>query len=176
MIKDIQYNQLSLVLETWDAARFGCENFDDSFGMVTLVKLMELQPRAKKVFGYDRGEDEGDKIAQVHAKAFVDLLDSVFQMLGPDLEFISDILEQLGRRHKAMGVSPAFFPFMGQAIIHTLGQFLKKPLTEEQRDAWEEVFDSISNEITKSILGWDPPATLYQTTIDNASSTLFPFI
>lgn len=151
-MKQIEYAQLAVVLETWDAARFGSKNFDKDFGMITLKKLFELQPRAKRVFGYDKGEEEGDKSAQVHANAFAALLDSVFQMLGPDIEFITDILGQVGQRHKAMGVSPSFFPFMGQALIHGLETFLEKPLNEEQRDAWEEVFEAITNEITKAIL------------------------
>mmetsp|Transcript_8652 Transcript_8652/g.17978 ORF Transcript_8652/g.17978 Transcript_8652/m.17978 type:complete len:155 (-) Transcript_8652:129-593(-) len=151
-LSEIEYTNLAIVLETWDIARFGSKNFEDEFGMVALQRLFVLQPRAKKVFGYDKGEEEGHKHAQVHAKAFAGLFDSVFQMLGPDVDFIADILEQVGQRHKAMGVNPSFFPFMGQALIHSLEHFLGKELTEDQRNAWEEVFDAISNEITKHIL------------------------
>ncbi len=151
-MQQIEYNSIAIVLETWDSARFGCKNFDAEFGMVALQKLFELQPRAKAVFGYNKGKEQGDNSAQVHAKAFAGLFDSVFQMLGPDIEFIQDILQQVGARHKAMGVSPSFFPFMGQALIHALEQYLGKSLTEEQREAWEQVFESISNEIVKAIL------------------------
>ena len=87
-----------------------------------------------------------------HAKAFAGLFDSVFQMLGPDTDFMAEILEQVGKRHKAMGVNPSFFPFMGQALIYALEQYLDKPLTEVQRNAWEEVFDAISADIIKQIL------------------------
>ena len=119
---------------------------------LSIYSLFELQPRAKKVFGYEDGEEVGKARASVHATAFAGLFDSVFQMLGPDVEFIQDILQQVGRRHKAMGVSPSFFPYMGQALVHSLETFLGTKLTQAQREAWEEVYDSISNEIVKNIL------------------------
>ena len=115
-------------------------------------RLFELQPRAKAVFGYNEGEDLGKAKAQIHAKAFAGLFDSVFQMLGPDIDFIADILKQVGRKHKSMGVNPSFFPYMGQALMHALKTFLKRDLTAEQTTAWEEVYDAISNEIVKNIL------------------------
>lgn len=104
------------------------------------------------MFGFDQGEEHGNKQVEVHAKAFAQLFDSIVQMLGPDIEFIEEILKQVGKRHKAMGVSPSFLPFMGQALIHALEVTTDRKLGEEERNAWEEVYDSISNEITKSIL------------------------
>jgi hemoglobin-like flavoprotein len=73
-------------------------------------------------------------------------------VLGPDSEFMAEILEGVGKRHKAMGVNPSFFPFMGQALIFALEKYLEAELTEEQRNAWEEVYECISNEIVKQIL------------------------
>ena len=151
-MKPVGYEQVAIVLESWDQARFGCKDFDKEFGMVALEKLFELQPRAKKVFGYDKGEDVGKAHASVHAGAFAGLFDTIFQMLGPDIEFLEEILMQVGRRHKSMGVSPSFFPYMGQALIHTIEKYLGKSLTQEQRVCWEEVYDSISNKIVKHIL------------------------
>ena len=134
-------------------ARFGSKDFEDEFGMTVLEKMFELQPRAKKVFGFDKSEEEGQKHAEIHGKAFGKLLDSIFQMLGPDTEFIEEILTQVGKRHKVMGVNPSFFPFLGQALIFALEtKYLEKPLTDDQREAWEEVFEAISNDITKAIL------------------------
>ncbi|KAL7570543.1 hypothetical protein ACA910_004315 [Epithemia clementina (nom. ined.)] len=151
-MKEVGYSTISIVLETWDAARFSSESFEADFGMVALERLFELQPRAKIVFGYNEGEEQGLKSARIHARAFAGLFDSVFQMLGPDIEFIEEILKQVGRKHKSMGVNPAFFPFMGQALLYAMTKFLKKELSEEQKEAWEEVYDSISNEIVKNIL------------------------
>ena len=151
-MKEISYEHISLVLKTWDEARFECKDFDKEFGMVCLQRLFELQPRAKKVFGYDKGEAEGASHAAVHANAFAGVFDSVFQMLGPDIEFLEEILSGVGRRHKVMGVNPSYFPFMGQALLFALEKFLDRKLKPECIEAWEEVYDAISNEIVKGIL------------------------
>mmetsp|Transcript_3775 Transcript_3775/g.7743 ORF Transcript_3775/g.7743 Transcript_3775/m.7743 type:complete len:153 (+) Transcript_3775:75-533(+) len=151
-MKDISYEQIAVILETWDFARSSSKNFDEEFGMVALDRLFEIQPRAKKVFGNDKGEEVGRTHANLHAKAFAGLFDSVFQLLGPDVEFIQEILQTVGQKHKAMGVSPSFFPFMGQALMFALEQYLGKALSEEQREAWEEVYETISNELVKHIL------------------------
>lgn len=153
-MKDITYENLAVVLETWDAARYANKDFDSKFGMVALEHLFQLQPRAKKVFGYDKGEEVGRAHANVHASSFAGLFDSIFQMLGPDTEFIEEILEQVGKKHKTMGVNPSFFPFMGQALIRALEEFTGKELTSAQQEAWESVYEAISEEIVKHILAW----------------------
>mmetsp|Transcript_1051 Transcript_1051/g.1392 ORF Transcript_1051/g.1392 Transcript_1051/m.1392 type:complete len:154 (-) Transcript_1051:4-465(-) len=151
-MKEVGYSTLSIVLETWDKARFADKTFDEEFGMVAVKRLFVIQPRAKQIFGFDKGEEIGWQHAAIHGKAFAGLFDSIFQMLGPDLDFIEEILEQVGKRHKSMGVNPSFFPFMGQSLIYALEQYLKKELTEEQREAWEIVFEAISDDIVKQIL------------------------
>ena len=115
-------------------------------------RLFEIQPRAKQVFGFDKGEADGQARADVHARAFAGVFDSVFQMLGPDQEFIEEMLKQIGKRHKAMGVNASFFPFMGHALIDSIEEFIARKLTGHEREAWEHVFDVISAEIVKVIL------------------------
>ena len=115
--------------------------------------MFKIQPRTKSAFGFDKSEEEGLARTAVHANGIVKLFDSVLQMLGPDTEFIEEILAQVGRRHKVMGINPAFFPYMGQALVAQLETVLGADvLTKEHRQAWEEVFDEISGEIVKAIL------------------------
>lgn len=151
-MKSIGYTAIANVLAVWDNARFASKDFEYEFGMVVLERLFELHPRTKIVFGYDKGEEEGQISAQVHAKAFASLIDSIFQMLGPDIDFTEEILIQVGRKHKAVGVSPSYIPFMGEALIYALEKSLGTALTEEQRNSWHEVFESISNVIIKALL------------------------
>ena len=73
-------------------------------------------------------------------------------MMGPDAEFMEDILYQVGMRHKKMGVKAAFFPYMGDSIISCLEKTLGKAFTETHRDAWNDLYDAISGEIVKAIL------------------------
>ena len=89
---------------------------------------------------------------QKHTDGIVHLLDSILQMLGPDVEFIEEILSQIGARHAKMGVSPSFFPFLGQAFIWAMVQTLGDEMTPEHQEAWEQVYDAISEQIVKAIL------------------------
>ena len=114
--------------------------------------MFEMEPRTKSVFGYDESPELGDKHMQVHAKAFPGLLDSVIQMLGPDKEFIEEILGQVGERHASMKVNPSYFPFLGKALLISLEEVLNRPLKDVEKAAWEEVYEEISNEIVKKIL------------------------
>ena len=56
--------------------------------------MFDMEPRTKSVFGFDKSEAVGQAHVEVHAKAFPGLMDSVIQMLGPDVEFIEEILTQ----------------------------------------------------------------------------------
>ena len=75
----------------------------------TPTRLLELAPRAAIFFGdTDHQDDNTGKPKSNRIKHFetiVHLLDNILQLLGPDFETIGEILEELGRRHKRMGVS-----------------------------------------------------------------------
>lgn len=152
-MKTIGYESISTVLEIWDEARYGPKNQDFSlFGMLTLKRLFKIQPEAKSVFGFEKGEDHGMAQTSIHARALADLFDSVFQMLGPDDEFMAEILEQVGKRHKSRGVSPSLFPFMGQALVATLEEYVGRKLTHEENIAWDNVYEALSDEILKAMI------------------------
>ena len=51
-----------------------------------------------------------------------------------------------------MNVNPAFFPFMGKALISTVEEYLRRKLNDAERTAWEEVYDEISKVIIKTII------------------------
>ena len=87
-----------------------------------------------------------------HAEGIVHLFDSILQMLGPDVEFIEDILSQVGSRHAKMGVNVSLFPFLGNAWVWAIQQDIGAELSNEHVEAWEEVYDAISGEIVKAIL------------------------
>lgn len=112
--------------------------------LLICLSFVELQPRAKKFY-------KSEEMMQKHTDGIVHLLDSILQMLGPDVEFIEEILGQIGSRHAKMGVSPSFFPFLGQAFIWAMEKTLGE-MTDEQKESWEEVYDAISEQIVKAIL------------------------
>ena len=62
------------------------------------------------------------------------------------------MLAHIGKRHRAMGVNPSFFPFMGQALMPVVETYLNRKFTPAEQDAWEDVFEAVSGEIVKQIL------------------------
>ncbi|KAL7557049.1 hypothetical protein ACA910_003949 [Epithemia clementina (nom. ined.)] len=151
-MKDIRFSDLDLVLKSWDEARFGNKNFDHEFAMNCVGRMFEIQPSAKEVFGYKENDQVSRERAGMHGKLFASVFDSIFQMLGPDTEFMEEILYQVGTRHKVMGIRPEFFPFMGEALLYAIEMALERRLTRMEVNAWKEVYGAISSEIIKHIL------------------------
>ena len=148
-MNNIGYQTIANVLESWDAARRTYKEhcFEKEFGKLIIDKFVELQPRSKNFY-------KGDGMMQKHADGIVHLLDTIFQMLGPDAEFIEEILSQVGARHAKMGVPVAFFPYLGQSLTWALKESIGDKMTDEFQESWEEVYDAISGQIVKAILNF----------------------
>jgi nitric oxide dioxygenase len=86
-----------------------------------------------------------------HADNIVGLFDSLCQLLGPDVDFLCEICHQVGDRHKKMGIEASFFPIMGRGLVFSLEMTLGAKLTDEDREAWVEVYKLISDEIVKAM-------------------------
>jgi hemoglobin-like flavoprotein len=86
-----------------------------------------------------------------HGDNIVSLFDTLFQLLGPDLDFLEEICQQVGERHCKMGVKQEFFPKMGLALLYGLEITLGDKFKEEDKDAWRSVYKKISDEILKAM-------------------------
>lgn len=76
--------------ETWDTAR-RTKNFDETVGVMTLLKLFELEPLTKRVFDirvdHTPSEQELKESGHlVHAIRMFQMFDAALNMLGPDTE------------------------------------------------------------------------------------------
>ena len=80
------------------------------------------------------------------------MFDAALSMLGPDTETLEEVLHDLGRRHIGYGVSPHYYPFMGQAVVYALAECLGDAWNNDLKEAWVEVYDELSGDIMKSIL------------------------
>lgn len=121
---------------------------------MTTSSLFKLHPPTRAVFGFSTNEvpKAGAKNTAIHARTVVSMFDSVLQMLGPDTDLVEEILSQVGQRHKDLGVTPAFFPVMGTALIDALASTLgENSFQKDHREAWEEVYTELSGEIVKSM-------------------------
>lgn len=75
------------------------------------------------------------------------MLDSSVQMLGPDIELLTEINHDLGKRHVRYGVTKEMYFFMGEALIYMLEQKLGDDFTKETREAWEQVYAELAGDI-----------------------------
>lgn len=121
------------------------------------LRLFELEPRTKTVFGftedYNPTADELDKSGNLlHAVRMIHMFDAALSMLGPDIDTLNEVLEDLGKRHIRYQVKPHYFPYMGKAIRYALAEALGDQYTKDVEAAWVEVYDELSGAIMKSIL------------------------
>uniref|UniRef100_A0A7S3PE26 Globin domain-containing protein n=1 Tax=Amphora coffeiformis TaxID=265554 RepID=A0A7S3PE26_9STRA len=150
-MREVSFNVVGKVLESWDASRANTKNFETILGTHIAQKLLELAPEAGEFFG-DQDPSETLPYHRIkHFEMIVQLLDTILQLMGPDFETIGEILEQLGMRHKRMGVDPDFFPYMGHSIVFGLRETMGKAFTMEHEEAWLELYGTISDEIVAGI-------------------------
>ena len=98
----------SFLVETWDIAR-RTKNFNEVVGVMTLLKLFEIEPSTKTVFDYrvdhTPTHEELKEFGHLgHAVRMFEMFDAALNMLGPDMETLNEILTDLGKRHIGYGV------------------------------------------------------------------------
>eukprot|EP00977_Amphora_coffeiformis_P015263 scaffold4484_cov170-Amphora_coffeaeformis.AAC.3 len=89
---------------------------------------------------------------KMHATYMIQMLDTALNMLGPDIELLTEILIELGEKHVRYGVKPEMFPVMGDALVHTLNECLGDDFPDEIREAWKETYIEISSDMLKAQL------------------------
>lgn len=83
----------------------------------------------------------------MHAVYMIQMLDTALNMLGPDIELLSEIMAELGAKHKRYGVKAEMFVFMGESLILMLEKLLGNQFTEATREAWKETYGELSNDM-----------------------------
>lgn len=86
----------------------------------------------------------------MHAVYMIQMLDTALNMLGPDIELLTEIMEELGVKHIRYGVKADMFPLMGESMIYTLERTLGADFNDEVRAAWEETFKELSQDMVKA--------------------------
>jgi hemoglobin-like flavoprotein len=121
-------------------------------------RLFEKCPEAKVLFGFPIDIDPSSpevlksKRFLMHASYLIQMLDTALNMLGPDIELLTEIMTELGIKHVRYGVKPEMFPIMGEALIHTLETTLKDDFTEPVREAWIEIYLALSHDMIQGQL------------------------
>jgi methyl-accepting chemotaxis protein len=86
----------------------------------------------------------------MHAAYLIQMIDTALNMLGPDIELLTEIMTELGLKHVRYGVKPEMFPIMGDALLHTLEATLKSSFTGPVKEAWVEVYSALSQDMIRA--------------------------
>ena len=79
------------------------------------------------------------------------MLDTALNMVGPDIELLTEIMLELGAKHVRYGVKPEMFPVMGVAIVGALKTTLKDNFTPDIEAAWKDVFSELSGDMIRGM-------------------------
>jgi len=109
------------------------------------------------LFGFpiDIDPESADLLASkrflMHASYLIQMLDTALNMLGPDIELLTEIMLELGAKHVSYGVKPEMFPVMGEALLITLREHLKGDMTPDVEEAWKETYQALSQDMVKAL-------------------------
>lgn len=114
------------------------------------VKVMPIAPQAAELFYNNlfkldpslRAMFRGDMQAQ--GKKLMQMISAAVGKLS-DLDVLVPILQSLGQRHETYGVKPAHYATVGTALLTTLEQGLGEDFTPEVRQAWAQVYGTMTN-------------------------------
>lgn len=114
-----------------------------------------MEPEAKVIFGFDVNADVTSELSKAprfvkHATYFIEMINKALEMLGPDIELLTEILLDLGAKHVGYGVKPEYFPSMGRALIHAIKESLDDEFSDQMNDAWVEVYGALSYDMIRA--------------------------
>jgi Globin len=114
-------------------------------------RLFVSCPDSKVLFGFPLDIDPNSeellksKRFKMHASYLIQMIDTALNMLGPDIELLTEMLYDLGDKHVRYGVKPSYFPIMGEALVATLEECLgNDKFSNEMKESWVEVYNTLS--------------------------------
>jgi hemoglobin-like flavoprotein len=114
-----------------------------------------MDPSAAAVFNFGNDTELNDDFYSStrllkHASYFINMIDRAVSLLGPDLELLTDVLEELGRKHSKLGVKPSHFPVMGDALLKILEELLGDECNDDVKEAWGEVYQAMTYDMIRA--------------------------
>eukprot|EP00929_Paragymnodinium_shiwhaense_P036343 TRINITY_DN1948_c0_g1_i3.p1 TRINITY_DN1948_c0_g1~~TRINITY_DN1948_c0_g1_i3.p1 ORF type:complete len:172 (+),score=56.70 TRINITY_DN1948_c0_g1_i3:83-598(+) len=122
----------------------------DTVGKVIFMKIFEKAPGALQLFSFKADGLEKTNLfrlgspAVTHATKVVTTVGTAVSLLR-DLGTLVPVLQALGLKHHGLGVIPAHYDVVGEAIIESLQVALGDKFTEPVKNAWLKVFTVMKN-------------------------------
>jgi hemoglobin-like flavoprotein len=118
--------------------------------------LFTRLPETKVLFGFAEDVDPHSpelfesKSFVRHSAYLVQMIDTAVNLLGPDIETLTEIMYDLGIKHIRFGVEPYMFPIMGQCLIDAMEESLDEKFKPDVKEAWQSTFDALSGDMIAS--------------------------
>lgn len=182
MVNEMNYSTISHVMEDWESIKrtkdyekvAGTKLFRRYVLFISSQKrqfvsrnlrfiwyffrLFDKCPQAKLLFGFPIDIDV-DSPELLQSKRFIaqaiyfwNMIDTSLNMLGPDIELLTEIMTELGTKHVVYGVKPEMFPIMGDALIWTLREVLADKFQDENERAWKETYNALSADMVRAMV------------------------
>lgn len=122
-----------------------------------ISSLFEKSPETKPLFGFKRSDDPASAHVQqsqkftMHAHIMVQMIDKTMNVLGPDVDILSEILMMSAKKHVRFGVEVDHFHCLVEALLETLQLLLKDSWGASLEESWREVFSALSAEMIKAM-------------------------
>ena len=85
----------------------------------------------------------------MHAIYMIQMLDTSLNMIGPDLELLTEIMYDLGVKHARYGVEENMYAVMGVSLITALKETLGKDFTDVTEEAWLEMYRELTDDMIR---------------------------
>eukprot|EP00980_Cylindrotheca_fusiformis_P029475 scaffold23479_cov143-Cylindrotheca_fusiformis.AAC.25 len=155
MVAEMSYSTVSSVIDTWEQVR-RVPNYSRVIGTLLFQKFFAMEPGAKRVFGFREDMDmHSEDVVKSrrfikHATFFVQMIDRSLDMLGPDVDMLTEILLELGEKHVRYGVKPEYFSPMGTALIDSIAVTIgEDKFPSNVRADWVEVYGALSYDMIR---------------------------
>merc|ERR1719379_338216 len=151
MVSNLSFDKYSAVMSSWERIK-RVKDYDKDLGILVFSKFFSMHPETANIFGIsDPAEVSKNKTFVGSAKKFVNFCDSFLDMLGPDTDMLSDILEEEGRKHARMGIQLHHYGSMGNALIEGIKTFDRK-FNDDTELCWREVYSGVSHDLRRAVI------------------------
>jgi hemoglobin-like flavoprotein len=141
------------VIESWENLR-RVKDYEQVAGTLLYQRFFKRCPDGKTLFGFmaNADPDINSKHFKSMAAFFIQMLDSSLEMLGPDIDLLTDVMLELGKRHVNYGVPADMYPIMGECLVETMEEVLSnKVMTERCKAAWTEVYAALTTDMMAAL-------------------------
>jgi len=127
----------------------------DTVGKVIFMKIFKKAPGAIALFSFKDEGVEPTKLfrngspAVAHVTKVVTTVGTAVSLLR-DLDTLVPVLQGLGLKHQTLGVAPAHYDVVGEAVIESLQVALGGNFTEPVKNAWLKVFGTVKKVMTEA--------------------------